>query len=208
MGVPETHKTAGIRRTRTIPALFLLAGILRLGTGLLTPYFLQHSAIGLPGGAQAKAGWDTAGSLFSDRHGVFGFLALFGAALLAGSLLALLLHKAVAAGCSVKTTSVAMGLSALGASGAYSALGACIILGWGATAQYPRTYPGYMLVGMLSLLGFVLLLALYAWLRRKRPSVPGILFDIFSALLFFIPFLSGCAVLESLLRAVFSRPAH
>ncbi len=163
--------------------------------------------MGLPGGAQAKAGWDAAGSLFSDRHGIFGFLALFGAALLAGSLLALLLYKAVAAGCSVKTTGAAMGLSALGASGAYSALGAYIILGWGVTAQHPRTYPGYMLVGMLSLLGFVLLLALYAWLRRKRPSVPGILFDIFSALLFFIPFLSGCVVLESLLRTVFSSPA-
>ncbi len=98
-----------------------------------------------------------------------------------------------------RTTLTSAALSLAGGTGL-----ACFLfwlaLGLGGPAAYPVAYPASILGGIAAFLVFCGLCGLYVWLRKRRPSWPGILVDAATSI-FLLPLCTNLALwLISLVR--------
>lgn len=134
------------------------------------------------------------------RYTEFSLLA-FGGVTVFCALLGWIFHKKTIKWCSLKTTTVAMGISAMGSLGIQCVLSflSCYFLS--SPAKHPIRHPASVCVGMIALCVFVLLAYLYIKLRKDNKSLPGILLDVGLGLVYLAPFFFVWGAADSILSS-------
>lgn len=173
-----------------ISLLLLVAGL--HFTGILSA-ILPSKDIGIIGGADRPTANFLIGKILSNT------LILFGLATAVCSLFSLILSRPIKNHCCFPTSATALGLSACASLGAYSLLifASCFFLT--TPSKHPIAFPASVACGMIALIGFALLMALYCKLRQKKPSVPGVFFDVAFALMYMPAFFRSYNYIYSLL---------
>ena len=174
-------------KLRSLSLAALSAGLLSTGLGLALPYLVlqnriaESSAVSIIGGADAPTYQFI---VFGLLNGWPFCLVLLGLCLILTALFCLLFPKTALTHCTLKTTALSLGLSAVGASGLVCAFVFYTIAAFGEASRYPVAYPGSIIVGLLSLFGFVVLITLYARCRSSKWSLKGLVIDGFTSLLY------------------------
>ena len=104
---------------------------------------------------------------------------------------------------SVKTTAIALGLSATGCLGGYCFITCLAIVGFGMMDESPISYPASIIAGVLALVLFLVLFVLYCKARKGEVKIVGIILDVLTGALF-VPFfsLAEIAIIE-VIRNIF-----
>ena len=180
--------------------LTLFAGVIFSIIGVVVPIIIlqnfsfQNSAVGIIGGADRP----------SYEFVVFGILKgwpfveiLFGITLIVCALFCLIFSKTVINNCTIKTSALSFGTSAIGAAGLVCVSLWFSIVSFGEMSKHPIEYFGSMFVGILCFLAFVVLIALYFKARKTNWSVKGLIIDILTSIIylptFFFTFLYLCS---------------
>ena len=176
-----------------ISLLLLVAGLHFTGT---LSVILPFDDIGIIGGADRPTANFLINKILSNAYGL---LIFFGLATAVCSLFSLILSRPIKNHCCFPTSATALGLSACASLGAYSLLifASCFFLT--DPSKHPIAFPASVVCGMIALIGFVLLMALYCKLRGKKPSVPGIFFDVVFSLMYMPAFFWSYNYIYSLL---------
>lgn len=134
------------------------------------------------------------------RYTEFSLLA-FGGVTVFCALLGWIFHKKTIKWCSIKTTTVAMGISAMGSLGIHCVISflSCYFLS--SPAKHPIRHPASVCVGMIAFCVFLLLAYLYIKLRKENQSVSGILLDVGLGLVYLAPFFFVWGAADSILSA-------
>lgn len=177
----------------------LVIGLALLSAGVVLPvmaYSLQGNSVGIVGGA----GIPTLRYLF-NRSLVNGWFTLqaFGVTITISSLFCLIFHKTTQAVCSLKTSGLSLGLSAVVSFGGYCVLSFLLCFYDAAPSRNPIRYSTSIMAGVASLAVCIVLFFMYAKQRKAMPSVKGVVIDLLFALLYGIPFFSMYTVLDNLL---------
>ena len=122
------------------------------------------------------------------------WLTVLGGALIVLGAMYLVLAKTVAENCRLKTSAMAVGISASCGLGLCCALLLMTFAAFGETKKYPITFPASVLLGFVSLCAFVILLVLYFKVRVKEWSTKGFVIDVLTALFLLPTFLFGAAL--------------
>lgn len=122
------------------------------------------------------------------------WLTVLGGALIVLGAMYLVLAKTVAENCRLKTSAMAVGISASCGLGLCCALLLMTFAAFGETKKYPITFPASVLLGFVSLCAFVILLVLYFKVRVKEWSTKGFVIDVLTALFLLPTFLFGAAM--------------
>ena len=169
----------------------LIIGVLLFGIGLFPillycrQYTPQAGATAIIGGADQP----TFSFMMSQLLHSWPFcLMLFGLSLGISALFCLLFSKTAAKNCSIKTSAVALGLSAVSALGMVSVILWYSIAAFHEMSQHPVAYPFSILVGSLCGLGCFALLILYGKARKRFWSLKGMWIDTLTAVLYFPAF--------------------
>ena len=167
-------------------------------SGILSA-LLPSDEIGIIGGADRPTANFLIGKLLNDG----GLLVLFGLPTAFCSLFALILSRPIKKSCHLPTSATALSLSACASLGAYSLLifASCFFLT--DPSKHPIAFPASVACGMVALIGFALLMFLYCKLRGKKPSVPGVFFDVVFSLMYMPAFFWSCNILYTLLSKIF-----
>ncbi len=86
------------------------------------------------------------------------------------------------------TTLIALGLSAVGSLGLWALFNMTVFAAFGEIDQHPIRYPATMIVAPLSLVLFIALIYMYAFLRKKKFFCIGTLIDAIIAIIYVWPF--------------------
>lgn len=126
-------------------------------------------------------------NLLRMEDGFWAALAFLGAALAVCGAFALLFHNAVSKSGSLKTSALAVALSAMGSAGLYCLFLWVSTIAFGEVQKYPIANRFSMAGGFVCLLICILLLFLYVHIRQKKPSLLGVFLDVGVCVLFFAP---------------------
>ncbi|MBR5188324.1 MAG: hypothetical protein IKW18_07625 [Clostridia bacterium] len=175
-----------------ISLLMLFSGV--YFTGILSA-LLPSTDIGIIGGADRP----TVNFLLKKILNDGGLLVLFGLPTAFCSLFALIFSRPIKKHCCFSTSATALGLSACASLGAYSLLifTSCFIMT--KPSKHPIAFPASVGCGMIALIGFILLMALYCKLRGKKPSALGVFFDVAFSLMYMPTFFWSYNILYNLL---------
>ena len=116
-----------------------------------------------------------------------GILLTLGIPLVLTSLFCLIFPNFVQKNFSIKTSALALGLSATGCLGAYCLISSLAIAGFGLADEHPIAYPASIAAGVLALILFLILFALYCKARKGEVKIVGIILDVLTGALF-LPF--------------------
>ena len=179
-----------------ISLLMLFSGV--YFTGILSA-LLPSTDIGIIGGADRP----TVNFLLRKILNDGGLLVLFGLPTAFCSLFALIFSRPIKKYCCFPTSATALVLSVFASLGAYSLLifAFCFIMT--NPSKHPIAFPASVGCGMIALIGFILLMALYCKLREKKPSALGVFFDIAFSLMYMPAFFWLCNILYTLLSKIF-----
>ena len=179
-----------------ISLLMLFSGV--HFTGILSA-LLPSTDIGIIGGADRP----TVNFLLRKILNDGGLLILFGLPTAFCSLFALIFSRSIKKHCCFPTSATALGLSACASLGAYSLLifTTCFIMT--SPSKHPIKLPASVGCGMIALIGFILLMALYCKLRGKKPSARGVFFDVAFSLIYMPAFFWSYNTLYSLFYSLF-----
>ncbi len=130
-------------------------------------------------------------------------LVALGIPLVLTSLFCLVFPNFVQKNFSVKTTAIALGLSATGCLGGYCFITCLAIVGFGMMDESPISYPASIIAGVLALVLFLVLFVLYCKARKGEVKIVGIILDVLTGALF-VPFfsLAEIAIIE-VIRNIF-----
>ena len=178
-----------------ISMLLLFSGVHFAG---ILSAILPSDEIGIIGGADRPTANFLIGKLLNDG----GLLVLFGLPTAFCSLFALILSHPIKKSCHLPTSATALSLSACASLGAYSlfTFASCFFLT--DPSKHPIAFPASVACGMIALIGFILLTALYCKLRGKKPSVLGVFFDAAFALMYMPAFFWSYNSLYRLLLSI------
>ena len=171
-------------KARRFPLIVLLVGLLLTTVGLVLPIIFIRTggaAISIIGGADAPTYW------YIVRKALGGFplwLDLLGAAMILTSLPAVIFPNTFQKACSLKTSSIALGLSAIGGLGLTCALYCLALAAFNERSRHPIGYPLSLAAGMISLCAFLLMICLYFMARGKKPSIFGFVYDVICSILY------------------------
>lgn len=183
-----------------VGALAILAGF---GIPALTVLLsdLGGHSIGIIGGADGPTAIMITRRLFFGSF--LGVLTSFGIPLVLVSLFCLGFPSFVQKNFSVKTTAIALGLSATGCLGGYCFITCLAIVGFGMMDESPISYPASIIAGVLALVLFLVLFVLYCRARKGEVKIVGIILDVLTGALF-VPFfsLAEIAIIE-VIRNIF-----
>lgn len=173
----------------------LIAGVILFVGSCVVPWVLAfrlsagQGSVGIIGGADGPTAQFLTMQLLSRWPGCLAFLS---AALVLSGLFCLIFSKTVTHVCSVKTSAVALGLSATGGAGLYCFFLWLAMTAFHETGKHPIAYPVSVAGGLLCLAGFVALLVLYFRERKQKWSWGGLAIDVATAVTYLPAFL--CAV--------------
>ena len=142
----------------------------------------QNGGFGIIGGADLP---ETLRIILSDYWPSI----VIGLILIACSAFCLIFSKTVMNNCTLKTTTVSLGISLAGLSGLYCYLQWYSIVVFHEMSKHPIRYLASIIIGLLSFAAFVFLIVLYCRLRKQTFSIKGILIDIATCLVAFALFL-------------------
>lgn len=171
-------------KLKSFSLLSIILGIILLCVGFITPFivsFSNNSAFGVIGGADTPT---YEFLLFNLLDGLLICLICLGICLIITAVFCLVFPKTVKACCSVKTSLISFGLSAVGAAGLMCAFICYGIAAFHEISSYPITYPGSLFLGILCLYTFVILILIYCIFRRKHWSVKGFIIDVLTSILY------------------------
>ena len=167
--------------------IILILGFTALFIGFIMPLIYWKSctsnngAIGIIGGADAPTYVFMLSSLFD---GLPFILLLFGITLVVSSVFCLLFPNTVKKYCNINTSVISLGLSILGASGLLCTILWYSIVAFGEMAKNPIKYPVSVLLGIISFLGLIILIALYLKIRKKNWSIKGVIIDALTSIVY------------------------
>ena len=179
----------------------LLAGFLIALAGAAMPiwvmlFYEPTAETGIIGGANAP----TLQYLVSQTFGVLPYtLVLLGAAMMISAVFCLLFSRTVQGHCTVKTSLVALGLSATGAAGLCCVLICIAATAFGEASRHPVRYPLSIALGMVCLCVFILLGLLYCKAREGKWSMRGVAMDVMTSILYLPAFFFAFNYLYSLI---------
>ena len=104
---------------------------------------------------------------------------------------------------SVKTTALALGISATGCLGLWCVLECLAILAFASPSEHPIAYPASIIVGVLSLILFIILFALYCKARKGEVKILGAVLDVFTGGSFMLFFLFAEIAIIEVIRNIF-----
>ena len=174
-------------KLKQISLLTLLTGVLFSIIGVIIPFITlknhtyQNGAIGIIGGADTPT-YEFV--VFRILNGWPFVTILFGSALIVSALFCLIFSKTVKNNCSIKTTVLSLGLSAVGAAGLVCAFLWFTIISFGEMSKHPIEYPVSVLLGIISFLGFIVLIALYLKIRKTNWSIKGFIIDVLTSIIY------------------------
>ncbi len=174
-------------KLKQMSLLTLLTGVLFSIIGVIIPfitlknYTYQNGAIGIIGGADTPT-YEFV--VFRILNGWPVVTILFGSALIISALFCLIFSKTVKNNCSIKTTVLSLGLSAVGAAGLVCAFLWFTIVSFGEMSKHPIEYPVSVLLGIISFLGFIVLIALYLKIRKTNWSIKGFIIDVLTSIIY------------------------
>ena len=174
-------------KLKQISLLTLLTGALFLIIGVMFPfitlqnYTSQNGAIGIIGGADTPT---YEFLVFRIMNGWSFVAILFGVTLIVSALFCLIFSKTVKNNCNIKTTALSLGLSAVGAAGLVCVFLWFAIVSFGEMSKHPIEYPVSVLLGIISFLGFIVLIALYLKIRKTNWSIKGFIIDVLTSIIY------------------------
>ena len=174
-------------KLKLMSLLTLLTGVLFSIIGVIIPfitlknYTYQNGGIGIIGGADTPT-YEFV--VFRIMNGWPFVTILFGSALIVSALFCLIFSKTVKNNCSIKTTVLSLGLSAVGAAGLVCAFLWLTIVSFGEMSKHPIEYPVSVLLGIISFLGFIVLIALYLKIRKTNWSIKGFIIDVLTSIIY------------------------
>lgn len=165
--------------------LTLLAGMLLLIIAIIVPvvavyiYTSQNGSIGIIGGADGPTNIYLTFNLMRGE----GLCAIIlGITLIVSSLFCLVFSKTVKNNCSIKTSVLSLGLSAVGAAGLVSFFLWFAIVAFGEMSKYPIEYPLSIILGILCFIVFIALIAIYIKVRKTSWSIKGFIIDVLTSI--------------------------
>lgn len=145
----------------------------------------QSNSIGIIGGGDNP----TMNFILSRLVGTLPGLAfLLGVPLVLSSIFALIFKKTVSNCCSLKTTILSVLISAMVSAGFFCFINCFLIAALGEVHEYPRQYPWSVAGNIIAFVATLLLLALYIFMRTKKPSGKGVIIDILTVAIY-VPFM-------------------
>lgn len=166
-----------------------VVGALMAAAGFLVPFIEMQSrqaqSVGIIGGASIPT---YRFLVHTHLSGICFLLIHLGLSLLLISAVSLIFQNGIRNSCSKKTTFLSVALSAAGAAGFY-----CFLILYSfavfdeVLSNFPFRYIGSVVGGALCLLACILILVFYIR-ERKKLSAKGIIYDAFTVLATFIPF--------------------
>ena len=168
----------------------IAAGLVSSLIGLAIPFVKMQGAdiIGGAGSSTFKL------YLMHTLNGLPFWLTVLGGALIVLGAMYLVLAKTVAENCRLKTSALAVGISASCGLGICCALLLMTFAAFGETKKYPIAFPASVLFGFVSFCAFVMLLIFYFKIRAKKWSTKGFVIDVLTALILLPTFLFGAAM--------------
>ena len=174
-------------KLKQISLLTLLTGVLFSIIGVIIPfitlknYTSQNGAIGIIGGADTPT-YEFV--VFRILNGWTFVIILFGITLIISALFCLIFSKTVKNNCSIKTTVLSLGLSAVGALGLVCVFLWLSIVSFGEMSKHPIEYPVSVLLGIISFFGFIVLIAIYLKTRKTNWSIKGFIIDVLTSIIY------------------------
>ena len=174
-------------KLKQMSLLTLLTGVLFSIIGVIIPfitlknYTYQNGAIGIIGGADTPT-YEFV--VFRIMNGWPFVAILFGITLIVSALFCLIFSKTVKNNCHIKTTALSLGLSAVGAAGLVCAFLWFSIVLFGEMSKHPIEYLVSVLLGIISFLGFIVLIALYLKIRKTNWSIKGFIIDVLTSIIY------------------------
>lgn len=181
-------------KVKTFSLIVLIIGILALLIGLDLPMLLY--AVNTPNGIIGGAGLPTY-RLYLD--GVPVCLLLWGGVLTVTGLFCLIFSKTVKKHCGIRTSAVALSLSAVGAVGLVCFLMWIVFATFGEVSRHPISYPCSVIGGLLAFVTFVVLVIVYFGFRKNNPTILGIVLDVFMSIAYLPAFFYTLSLIESLI---------
>lgn len=176
-----------MNKVRTYSIVTLVVGAICAVVGGITPYIItlvntaNDGSVGIIGGADGPTAYYITSHLQLSNLAAGFFWAGLCVTLI--SLIYLIFSKTVEANCRIKTSAIAVGISAACASGFYSGLIWLIILAWAGKDVHPIRFPIATAVVVISLVALVVLVVLYIKARKKHRSIKGFLIDLATAII-------------------------
>ena len=170
--------------------LVLFLGIALLCIGIALPAVFwqifgrvisQRADMAIIGGADAATYQYLSRTLLNGLPNAIGML---GISMILSAGFCLLFSGTVRKHCTVATSAIALGLSATGALGLVCVLVWSSIVAFDSARHYPIEFPVSIMLGLLCLCAFLILFSLYFKVREKHKSIPGLLIDVFSGILY------------------------
>lgn len=189
-------------KSKTCPLFVLAAGIILTTFALLFPVFLMRNggaATGIIGGADLPMYWF---ALQRTMNGLLLCAALLGIAMIITSLPSLIFHSKIHQICSLKTSALALGLSAVGGLGLNCGTICYTFAVFNERTKHPIAYPLSLYIGILSLFVFSILVYQYFKARFEKRSIPGILYDVMTSILYLPAFFFTFSYLIELLSFI------
>ena len=152
---------------------------------ILLSFFENNNSIGIIGGADGPTAIMISNTAF---NGAIPMLVSFAIATALCCVCCLAFSKTVREHCTLKTSGIALSLSACTSLLFYCLLcfASCFIMT--SPQRHPIAFPISIIVGIISAVSFVLLLSLYIKARRGKREIKGVLIDIVVFVLYFVPF--------------------
>ncbi|MBR5615789.1 MAG: hypothetical protein IKW66_03115 [Clostridia bacterium] len=123
---------------------------------------------------------------------------LLGGGLILGNAPYVIFKRLTARGCTMATSLMSLGFSALGGLGLYCALTYVFTT----PRRNPIAHPASLLVGILALFAFILLIAFYVCKRREKCTFMGLCMDGWSAIVHLLPCFLGFSYLHEIISWV------
>lgn len=180
----------------------LILGVVILAFALAMPVlylesYATNGAVNIIGGVGTPT-YKTL--LFSLLEGLPFALVLLGVSLIVSATFCLIFSKTVNAHCSITTSIISLGLSAIGAAGLVCVLVWFITVAFGEAARHPILHPVSIILGIICLLAFIVLILVYFKARKTKPSAKGIVIDALTSIIYLSPFFFVLASLYEIIE--------
>ncbi len=175
---------------KKVAIIGLIVGLVLVAVGATVPLYAlsffepSSEAIGIIGGADGPTAIFITSRIFFGSF--LGVLITFGIPLVLISLFCLIFPSFVQKNCCLKTTAIALGLSAVGGFG-INCFGTWLGTVMENVKDYSIAYPASIVSGVLALVLFFALLVLYCVARRKNFKIVGVILDILTSVIY-LPF--------------------
>lgn len=185
---------------KRISVITLIAGAFMMVAGLVYPFIRLYLStlqkpIAIIGGADMPIFKHLYMLCWSGWPMVVTFL---GGAITLTALFSLIFKNTVKQHCSVKTTVLALSLSAVGGLGLTCVMNAALL----SNGNHPVRYPFMVCLGLLSFVAFVALIIAYLFARKQNRSLKGFVLDALTSIIYLPGFFFLIAMMFETVRSI------